>query len=82
MRPIRDRMDTFPIPTGQAVRLLDTTESRLTETVRRNRLNPPPPIVAGRRLWDRGHLLQAAEVLGILTSDLRERLETAEVTGG
>ena len=64
----------FPISTGQAARLINTTEPRLAETVRRGKVQPEPPILAGRRLWDLVHLLQAAENLGVLTDELRRRL--------
>ena len=65
----------FPISTGQAAEFLGTTEPKLSEEVRRARVTPPPPIFAGRRLWGREHLLQAAESLGLLTDELRERLQ-------
>lgn len=68
----------FPIPTGQAARLLGVTEPRLAETVRRGRVRPEPPIVAGRRLWELQHLLQAASSLGVLTGDLRIVLEAQD----
>ena len=61
----------LPITTGAAAALLGTTEPRLAETVRRGHVTPPPPILAGRRLWSREHLLQAAEALSLLTEDLR-----------
>jgi hypothetical protein len=67
----------FPASTGQAARFLKTTEPRLAETVRRRKVAPEPPIIAGRRLWGPDHLLQAAEALGVLTDRLREKLETA-----
>jgi hypothetical protein len=65
----------FPLVTGQAIDLLHTTEARLAETVRRGLVQPPPPVLAGRRLWHRQHLLQAAQALDILTDDLRSTLE-------
>lgn len=65
---------TFPLPTGQAARLLGVTEPRLSEAVRRGHVSPVPSVLAGRRLWHREHLLQAAESLGVLTDDLRELL--------
>lgn len=64
----------FPISTGQAAELLDTTEPKLAEEVRRRRVAPAPAIFAGRRLWMPEHLLQAAENLGLLTDELREKL--------
>ena len=64
----------FPIATGPAARLLGTTEPKLAETVRRGKVNPEPAILAGRRLWERAQLLQAAQALGVLTDDLRRSL--------
>ena len=69
----------YPISTGQAARLLGTTEPRLSEEVRRGRVDPAPAIFAGRRLWHPEHLLQAAEHLDLLTDELREEL-TREVS--
>lgn len=76
MTPHVDRrvLPLFPLPTGAAASLVGTTEPRLAETVRRGHVAPPPPIVAGRRLWSREHLLQAAEALGLLTDALRADL--------
>lgn len=71
-------MVQFPASTGRAARFLDTNEPRLNDVVRRGKVDPPPPIVAGRRLWDRVHILQAAAALGRLTPELRARLENAE----
>jgi hypothetical protein len=66
----------FPQTTGAAAELIGSTEPRLADTVRRGYVTPPPPIVAGRRLWSRAHLLQAAEALGQLTDELRAKLAT------
>lgn len=55
----------LPCSTGEAARLLGTTEPRLAETVRRGKVRPEPRIVAGRRLWDEEHILQAAVSLGV-----------------
>jgi hypothetical protein len=65
----------FPLFTGDAARAINTTEPRLAETVRRGRVDPAPPVLAGRRLWSAQQLLQAAEVLGILTDELKKSLE-------
>lgn len=67
----------FPCSTGEAARLLGTSEPRLAETVRRGKVRPTPPIVAGRRLWSASHLLQAARVLGVLTNQLEAQLKAA-----
>lgn len=68
----------LPLTTGAAALLLGTTEPRLAETVRRGHVTPPPPILAGRRLWTAEQLLQAADALGLLTDELRNRLSVAE----
>jgi hypothetical protein len=62
------------LSTGQAAEFLGTTEPKLSEEVRHGRVTPPPVIFAGRRLWGREHLLQAADNLGLLTDELRGRL--------
>lgn len=63
------------IPTGSAAELLGTTEPRLNDLVRRGKVTPAPPILAGRRLWSATHLLQAAVHLDVLTDELRAELE-------
>jgi len=74
-------LSPFPLTTGAAAELLGTTEPRLSETVRRGHVTPPPPVMAGRRLWSAEHILQAADALGLLTDGLKTQL-TAEVTRG
>jgi hypothetical protein len=69
----------FPISTGQAAQFLGTNEPRLAELVRRGKIVPEPAIFAGRRLWVRDHILQAARALGLLTPDLQQRVEGQEV---
>ena len=64
----------FPVSTGLGAEILGTIEPALAETVRRGKVRPEPPILAGRRLWSRTHLLQAAEALGVLTDELRAKL--------
>ena len=64
----------YPIPTGPAARILHTIEPRLNGLIRRGRLNNPPPVVAGRRLWGLEHLLEAAAALGVLTPQLEVAL--------
>jgi hypothetical protein len=65
----------YPICTGQAAVLLNATEPALNQLVRAGKLCPPPPVVAGRRLWSEEHILQAAAHLGVLTDELRLQLE-------
>jgi hypothetical protein len=76
MASLVDRRDPprFPLATGAGALLLGTTEPRLSETVRRGHVFPPPPILAGRRLWSADQLRQAAEALNLLTDDLKARL--------
>ena len=68
----------YPITTGQAAVLLFTTEPRLADLVRKGKISPPPEVVAGRRLWQSAHLLQAAEHLGVLTAELCTKLSLAK----
>jgi len=67
----------YPCSTGEAARLLGTTEPRLSEAVRRGRLKLRPRVVAGRRLWEPEHLIEAARSLGILTNHLERSLRIA-----
>jgi hypothetical protein len=53
------------LTTGQVAQLLDTTEPRLSELVRRGRVKPPPPVISGRRAWDESHVQQAAAALNV-----------------
>lgn len=77
----RPMSESTPLTTGAVARLLNTTEPRVAETVRRGRIHPEPDIVAGRRLWTHEQVLQAAEALGVLTDDLRAQL-AREVSDG
>lgn len=54
----------FPLSTGQVAQRLGVTEPRLNELVRKGRVRPAPPVVAGRRCWTPEHVARAAEVLG------------------
>lgn len=64
----------FPMFTGEVARFLKTTEPKLADVVRRGRLDPKPRILAGRRLWEREAIVQAAEHLGLLTDEIRAAL--------
>lgn len=70
-----DKPMKHSLSTGQAARLLGTTEPRLADFVRKGKIQPAPEVTAGRRLWDQSHILQAAEHLGLLTDELRLQLE-------
>ena len=73
---------TFPWFTSSVRdRLGLRNDKRLNDLVRTSRVHPPPPVVAGRRLWARHHVLQAAEALGILTEDLALALGQANAGG-
>ena len=58
-----------PISSGAAAALLGVTEPRLNDLIRRGKF-PPPPVQAGRRLWQRDHIVQAAEALGLSLDDI------------
>ena len=60
---------TYPLSTGEAARLLHSTEPQMAELVRRGKIRPEPRVVAGRRLWERSHLIQAARALGVLDDE-------------
>ena len=66
--------ESTPLTTGAVARLLNTTEPRVAEMVRRGRITPEPIVVAGRRLWTHAQVLQAASALGIETHDLLRQL--------
>ena len=67
----------FPLSTGQTARLLGTSEPHVAETVRRGKVHPAPPVLAGRRLWSPAHVIQAARVLDRLTPRIKAELEAA-----
>ena len=68
------------VPTGSVARLLYTTEPRVAETVRRGRIHPEPTIVAGRRLWSRDQIRQAAAALGLPEPDFGAHVAAQEVS--
>lgn len=68
-----------PASTGVVATQLGTSEPRLNDLIRRQKIDPPP-VVAGRRLWSTEHVEQAAEVLGVLTTD--DALLRGEVSRG
>ncbi len=70
----------LPFSTGQVARFLLATEPQLNDLIRRGKIRPEPPIVAGRRMWHRHHITQVAEALGVLTDDLRAQLAQAVST--
>lgn len=69
----------FPLSTGEVARFLGVTEPQLSEVVRRGRIATAPTVLAGRRLWEPDHIIQAATALGVLTDDLRRAIEAAAV---
>jgi len=48
---------------------------QLNDLIQHMKINPEPPIRSGRRLRHREPLPQAAEALGVLTDELRAKLE-------
>ena len=53
----------MPLSTGEAAKSLGVLEPQLNDLVRRGKIDPAPPLVAGRRLWGDEHLRAAAERL-------------------
>ncbi len=69
----------FPLSTGHAASVIGSTEPKLSEEVRRGRITPRPRVFAGRRLWHRDQVVQAAQNLGLFTQELAERLGGAGI---
>ncbi len=67
----------FPISTGRVAARLGTTEPHVAEAVRRGKVEPKPPVFAGRRMWQPEHVLAVAEALGLRTDDLEAELRDA-----
>jgi hypothetical protein len=61
------------LSTGQVAALLAVPEPKLNDLIRRGKIRPAPQVVAGRRVWLRQHVAQAADLLGVAV---------AEATGG
>ncbi len=61
--------------TGQAAEVIGASEPRLSDLVRRGKIQPPPALFAGRRCWEPDHIRQAATHLGLLTDDLERELQ-------
>lgn len=54
----------YPFSTGAVSRLLAVTEPQLQDLIRRQKIHPAPPVVAGRRHWHPADIRRAAEALG------------------
>jgi hypothetical protein len=67
----------LPKTTGQAAHLLQTTEPRLADLVRKGKISPEPVIVAGRRLWTADQVRQAARHMGALTPEIDKAVSLA-----
>lgn len=67
-----------PTNSGAVAALVQTTEPVLNDQIRRGKIVPPPPVVAGRRQWDLHHILQAARQLGRDEAEILAKL--TEVT--
>ena len=65
----------YPLSTGQAAAYLGVAEPRLNDLVRRGKIDPAPPVLAGRRLWEAEHVRQAAEELGVGPEDQADRAD-------
>ena len=63
----------FPQSTGQVAESLGVPEPRINDLIRRHKI-APPPVTFGRRQWRADHVIEVAEVLGLLTPELAARL--------
>ncbi|MBL8696381.1 MAG: hypothetical protein JNJ88_19955 [Planctomycetes bacterium] len=57
---------TFPATSGVVAQFLGISEPQLNHCVRSGRVQPPPRVIAGRRLWTREQVLRAALALSLL----------------
>lgn len=69
----------LPASTGEVAHFLGVTEPRLNDLIRRARIEPLPPIAAGRRCWAAEHVLAAAAASDLDVAAIRQRLASAEV---
>lgn len=69
----------FPASTSELAQFLGVTEPRLNDLIRRGRIEPVPPVAAGRRAWSPDHVLAAAFACGLQIETIRQRLEVEEV---
>jgi hypothetical protein len=58
-----DRIEGWPITTGELARRVGVPEAHLADAVRRGRLDPPP-VRSGRRLWWPRHARAVAAYFG------------------
>jgi hypothetical protein len=54
-----------PVSTGQVAQFLGVVEPRLNGIIRRGRVVPVPPVIAGRRQWSADHIRAAAAALRV-----------------
>lgn len=54
----------FPASTGTVAAYLGCTEPQLNDLIRRGKIQPPPIVASGRRLWLADHVAAAAIALG------------------
>ena len=59
----------WPKRTGEVAKLIGATEVRISSLIRLGKVNPP--MLMGRRAWDRTHALTAAKVLGLDSCEVR-----------
>jgi hypothetical protein len=67
----------LPASTGEVAQFLGVTEPRLNDLIRRARIDPVPPIAAGRRCWLEDHILAAAAASGLDVAEVRLQLAGA-----
>jgi hypothetical protein len=63
------------LSTGRVAQILDVPEPKLNDLVRREKVNPPPPVESGRRSWSVHHVVQAAAYLGIDVAGVESTLD-------
>ena len=56
-------MKETAMSTGQAARAVGIREPQLQDILRRGKIDPPPPILAGRRVWSEDNVEQVRQYL-------------------
>ena len=64
---------TWPLSTGEVVRMLNVPEHRLISQVRLGKVTPP--LCLGRRAWGAEHVIAVAKLLGRDTLEVRRECE-------
>ena len=71
------REDKWPKATGAVMRTLGVPEWKINHALRSGKIDPPPELFCGKRMWLPHHVESAAKALGKLTPSLKRSLDRA-----